>query len=103
MTDQHAEYVRPSDAYVRPRWTGRPLTYSDGKQDFAWSECPSCLGFHHARSKSCNGKREFSDHQCEQVMGEIQCHRPSNHLGAHEAKGDGFRVEWERQIDGPSS
>lgn len=72
----------PTDtAYVRPGWTGRPAHYSDGTDDFEFSECPSCLAFHAASNVGCNGKREPCDHQCEAVLGEIRCHRPANHIG----------------------
>lgn len=81
--------------YVRPGWTGAALKYSDGKEDLDWSQCPSCLGYHHANSLSCNGKREPCDQQCDAVLGETRCHRPANHLGVHEAKSTLLRVEWE--------
>ncbi len=93
----HADSVAlmMAGAYVRPGWTGKP--YSGGVGDAAAenSECPSCLTFHHASYLSCNGKREPCDRQCEAVLGEIRCHRPANHLGEHQAKGSGLRVDWQ--------
>lgn len=81
-------------AYVRPQWTGRPARYTDGTEDHEFAQCPSCLGFHAASNLSCNGKREPCDSQCEAALGEIRCHRPANHIGAHQALGGGLRVEW---------
>jgi hypothetical protein len=86
--------------YVRPQWTGKPLVYSDGRPDEEWAECPSCLTFHHARSESCNGKREPWPAQCEAALGEIRCHRPGNHLGPHQALSKALSVEWAELIDG---
>lgn len=80
--------------YVRPQWTGKPAHYSDGTDDYEFSECPSCLAFHHANNKSCNGKREPCDSQCEAALGEIRCHRPANHTAEHQALSSVMRVAW---------
>lgn len=84
-----------TDQYVRPGFTGRPLRYSDGKLDYGFSQCPSCLGFHADSNLDCNGKREPSTRQCEAVLGEIRCQRPDNHTRQHEAESSALRVEWE--------
>lgn len=84
-----------SVTYTRPGWTGAPMHYSDGTENFEFSQCPSCLSHHGDSYLSCNGKREPSDQQCEAVLGEARCDRPDNHLGAHEAKSALLRVEWE--------
>jgi hypothetical protein len=81
--------------YVRPGWTGAPLRYSDGREDAEWSQCPSCLGNHAASNLSCNGKREPCDRQCAASIGEVQCHRPANHIGPHQARSLVLRIEWE--------
>lgn len=82
-------------AYLRPGWTGGALRYSDGREDADWSQCPSCLSYHHANSLSCNGKREPCAEQCAAVLGEIRCHRPANHIAEHQAESEVMRVEWE--------
>lgn len=83
-------------SYARPQWTGRPLVYSDGQVDEELAECPSCLAFHHRKSRACNGKREFTDSRCLATLAEIRCDRPTNHLGPHETRSESLRVEWER-------
>lgn len=100
MSARDADPVRP---YRRPQWTGRPMVFSDGSPDYEFSQCPSCLAFHHERSKSCNGKREPWPIQCAAALGEVQCQRPGNHLGPHEAESESMRMEWEPKgthIDG---
>lgn len=71
------------------------MTYSDGKPDPSMLECPSCLSFHMPSYLNCNGHREPCDEQCPAILGETRCHRPANHIGAHQAKSAAMRVEWE--------
>lgn len=81
--------------YVRPQYTGRVPTFCDDPLDnLEWAECPSCLSQHHVNNKSCNGKREQCDSQCEAAIGEIRCQRPANHLGEHDARSEVMHVEW---------
>lgn len=77
--------------YVRPGWTGEPGEIAP----MDWDQCPSCLGYHAVQNVACNGLREPCDRQCESFMGEVQCHRPANHIGRHEAKSSTLKLTWE--------
>ena len=78
-----------------PGFTGKPLFFSDGKPDYSFSECPSCLGFHAVSNISCNGKRMFTNGRCLNILAKsIQCDRPRWHLGEHLCKYDGCRIQW---------
>ena len=87
--------ITAGSKYIRAGFTGKPLRYTDGREDPEWSQCPCCLSYHHASSNSCAGKRDATYIRCDAVMGEVQCERMLDHMGAHQAESRALRMEWE--------